>query len=57
MKAFPDESMLREYYAKVAEDPKHDSLKNPKNPKELMMEVFFVPFLVSAIKDLKCDFI
>lgn len=38
------------------DDPKQESLKNPKNPRELLLEVYFVPWLVTAIKELKCDF-
>ena len=46
---------MADYYAKMAEDPKMDVLKNPRSIRELMMENFFVPFLVTTIKELKCD--
>lgn len=55
MKLYPEETALADYYAKMAEDPKLDILKNPRSIRELMMENFFVPFLVTAIKELKCD--
>lgn len=55
MKLFPAEESLKEYYKKMAEDPKQESVKEPQNPRELVMEQFFVPFLLTAIKELKCD--
>lgn len=39
----------------MAEDPKQDALKNPRNPRELLLENFFIPFMAQAIKDLKCE--
>lgn len=55
-KALPEDKILQEYYTKMNDDPKQESLKNPKNPRELLLEVYFVPWLVTAIKELKCDF-
>lgn len=52
-----DESALKDFYTKVKEDPKKEELKQATNPRELMMEHFFVPFLITAIKELKCEFI
>ena len=39
----------------MAEDPKQDALKNPRTPRELLLENFFLPFMCQMIKDLKCD--
>ena len=50
---FNDDSELQEYYRKMNEDPKSDSLKNPTNLRELMLENFFMPFLLTSIKELK----
>ena len=50
-----DDRQLVEYYQKVAEGPKQDALKNPRNPRELLMENYFLPFMIMAIKELKCD--
>lgn len=55
LKLYPEHTALADYYVKVAEDPKQEALKNPRNVRELLMEGFFVPFLVTAIKELKCD--
>lgn len=50
-----DDRQLVDYYQKLAEDPKQDALKNPRNPRELLLENFFLPFMITAIKELKCD--
>ena len=50
-----DERKLVDYYQKLAEDPKQDALKNPRNPRELLLENFFIPFMAQVIKDLKCE--
>ena len=42
-------------YSKIAEDPKQDGVKNPRNPQELLLEQFWVPFFLTALKELKCD--
>lgn len=57
LKLYPDESTLQDYYSKLAEDPKQDALKNPRNPRELLLENFFVPFLLTSIKELKCEYL
>ena len=57
LKVFPDDSELVDYYAKVAEDPKQESIKNPRNPRELLLENFFIPFLVTKIKELQCEYL
>lgn len=41
-----DERTLVDYHQKLAEDPKQDALKNPRNPRELLLENFFLPFIV-----------
>jgi len=50
-----DDKNLVDYYTKLGEDPKNDVLKNPRNPRELLLENFFVPFVATAIKELKCE--
>ena len=55
IKLFPGESDLQSYYSKLNEDPKAEALKNPRNPRELLLENFFVPFLLTSIKELKCE--
>lgn len=53
---FSNESKaLKDYVEKMREDPKAESLKNPHSPRELVLEMHFVPWLVSAIKELKCE--
>jgi len=37
----------------MAEDPKHEAIKNPRTPRELLMENFFVPFILTSLKELK----
>ncbi len=55
-KLFPnDELLLKDFYAKMADDPKNESLKNPSHPRELLLENFFLPWIMTAIKELKCD--
>ena len=55
-KLFPnDDILLKDYYAKMAEDPKNESIKNPSHPRELLLENFFLPWIMTAIKELKCD--
>ena len=46
---------LKDLVEKMREDPKAESLKNPHSPRELVLEMHFVPWLVSAIKELKCE--
>ncbi len=50
-----DERSLEGYYRKLAEDPKQESLKNPSSPRELVLENYFLPFFLTALKELKCD--
>ena len=47
---------LKDYTEKMREDPKQESLKNPHSPRELVLEMHFVPWLISAIKELKCEY-
>lgn len=55
-KTFSNENAaLRDYQDKMREDPKADSVKNPHSPRELVLEHHFIPWLVQAIKELKCD--
>ena len=55
IKLFPNDSDLQSYYNKLAEDPKQEAVKHPNTPRELLLENFFVPFLLTSIKELKCD--
>ena len=55
-KLYP-ESDLNDHFAKKQEDPKAESVQKATNPRELLMEEFFVPFMLSYIKELKCEYI
>ena len=55
-KIYP-ESDLKSFYARMKEDPKQDSLKSAQSPRELLMEHFLVPFILSSLKELKCEFL
>ena len=55
LKLYPAQTSLVDYHQKVAEDPKSDQVKNARSPRELMMERFFVPFLLTSLKELKCE--
>lgn len=52
---FPD-SDLNEHYTKKREDPKAEAVLKANNPRELLMEQFFVPFMLGFIKELKCEY-
>ena len=55
LKMYNDEKYLVEYHQKLSEDPKSEELKKyPKHPRELLLENFFLPFVLTAIKELKC---
>ena len=54
LKQFPEDS-LRDYYDKLAEDPKQEALKNPRSPRELLLENHFLPWFITTIKELKCE--
>lgn len=51
------EKDLKAFHDKMKEDPKKEELKQASTPRELMMEAFFVPFILTAIKELKCEFL
>mmetsp|Transcript_30221 Transcript_30221/g.37288 ORF Transcript_30221/g.37288 Transcript_30221/m.37288 type:complete len:100 (+) Transcript_30221:1304-1603(+) len=51
-----ENTALRDYVEKMREDPKADSMKVPHSPRELVLEQHFVPWLVSALKELKCEY-
>ena len=55
LKVSDNEKDLQDFYAKLAEDPKSDAVKNPRNPRELMVENFFLPFFLTSIKELKAE--
>ena len=48
-------SDLKSFHDKVKEDPKKEELKQATTPRELMMEHFFVPFILTSLKELKCE--
>jgi len=50
------ESDLVDFYSKKREDPKAEAVQKASNPRELLMEQFFVPFMLSFLKELKCDY-
>lgn len=50
-----ENAALRDYTEKLREDPKAEALKNPHSPRELVLEFHFIPWLVQAIKELKCE--
>ena len=50
------ESDLVDHYAKMKEDPKGESVQKANNPRELLMEQFFVPFMLGFLKELKCEY-
>jgi len=49
------ESDLVDYYDRSRADPTDPTLKSPSNPRELMIDQFFLPFLITYLKDLKCE--
>lgn len=49
------ESDLVDYYDRARADPTDPTLKSPSNPRELMIDQFFLPFMITYLKDLKCD--
>ena len=51
------ESDLNEHFVKKREDPKAEAVSKANTPRELLMEQFFVPFMLGFLKELKCDFI
>ena len=54
-KIYPEESLLT-FYARMQEDPGQESVKSAQTPREILMEFFFVPFILTALKELKCEF-
>jgi len=48
---------LSEYYARQQADPTDETLKKPQNPRELLVERHFLPFILQYLRDLKSDFI
>ena len=51
-----DALALKDHVEKMREDPKAESLKNPHSPRELVLEMHFVPWLLTALKELKCEY-
>lgn len=48
---------LIEYYSRVRKDPTAPNSKKALAPRELMLEQFFFPFMIVAIKELKTEFL
>lgn len=46
-----------DYYKRLAADPMDESLKKAQNPTELLMERYFMTFLIQTIRDLKVELI
>jgi hypothetical protein len=55
VKKFSKTSDLSDYFARVTEDPKQESVKHAKTPRELLLENFFLPFMLTFLKELKHD--
>lgn len=55
-KIYP-ETDLNAFYQKRQEDPKAEEVQKANNPRELLLEQFFVPFMLNFLKELKCDYI
>jgi hypothetical protein len=48
---------LLDYYSRVRKDPTGANAKKAMAPRELLLEQFFLPFIVVAVKELKTDFL
>lgn len=48
---------MKDHSEKMAEDPKQDALKHPRNPRELLLEHHFLAWIATAIKEIKSDHI
>ena len=53
---YPDTD-LNNYYQKKQEDPKAEEVQKANNPRELLLEQFFVPFMLNYLKELKCEYL
>ena len=49
------ESDIVDYYDRSRTDPTDPTLKSASNPRELLLDHLFLPFILSYLKDLKCD--
>jgi len=48
---------LQKYYGKLREDSTKEENKQATTPRELLLEHLFVPFILTAIKELKAEFL
>lgn len=48
---------LLDYFSRVRKDPTSANAKKALAPRELLLEQFFLPFMIVAIKELKTDFL
>lgn len=55
-KIYP-ESDLKSFYDKLKDENKKEETKQATTPRELMMEHFFVPFIITCLKELKCEYL
>ena len=51
------EADLQEHFQKRQEDPKAEAVQKANNPRELLMEQFFVPFMLNCLKELKAEYL
>lgn len=51
------ESDLQEHFQKRQEDPKAEAVQKANNPRELLLEQFFVPFMLNCLKELKAEYV
>lgn len=48
-------SDLVEYYSKCREDPSDVNLQKPSNPREIMVDNLFLPFIITYIGNMSTD--
>ena len=51
------ETDLQEHFQKRQEDPKAEAVHKANNPRELLLEQFFVPFMLNCLKELKAEYV
>jgi len=51
------ETDLQEHFQKRQEDPKAEAVQKASNPRELLLEQFFVPFMLNCLKELKAEYV
>ena len=56
LKTYSKQADVQKHYAKLREDANKEENKQATSPRELLLEHCFVPFLLSAIKELKPEY-